>query len=70
MTEPTLQEQTYLQLFDKYSKRDRDRSVLTIISGTLAVAGIALAALRLRELQADRRLVLAAAVLRWQERTP
>lgn len=59
-TQPDGSQVTYQALFEKYAKRDRERSVVAVVSGTLAVAGIVLAVLRLRELRADRAAVQAA----------
>jgi Zn-dependent protease with chaperone function len=51
---------TYRQLFEKYARRDRERSVVTIVMGTLGAVGVVLAVARLRELRADRRAVTGA----------
>lgn len=52
-----MSETTYRQLFEKYARRERDRAIMAIVMGAISVAGIVLAARRLRELQADRRAV-------------
>jgi Zn-dependent protease with chaperone function len=53
---------TYLQLFEKYAKRDQQRNILSAVMGTLGAAGVVLAVLRLRELKADRAAVRTAVV--------
>jgi Zn-dependent protease with chaperone function len=52
---------TYQQLFEKYARRDQQRSIFSVVMGTLGTAGVVLAILRLRELRADRRAVAALA---------
>jgi Zn-dependent protease with chaperone function len=46
---------TFQQLFEKYAKRERERSIVSVVMGTLSTAGVVLAVIRLRELKADRR---------------
>ena len=53
---------TYLQLFEKYAKRDQQRNIFSAVMGTLGVVGVVLAVLRLRELKADRAAVRTAVV--------
>lgn len=52
---------TYRSLYEKYARREQVRSVASIISGAVAIAGGMLA---LRQLKADRAAIRAAALRR------
>jgi hypothetical protein len=51
---------TYQQLFEKYATLVQHRNIVTIVSGALALIGVAASVASLRELRRDRAAVQAA----------